>query len=228
MIQHVDYVPIQEVLARVARNPILKDIDIEAGVQYTLDFIGLMGIPNVYIQKHADVDIKDYRGELPCDLVIVDQVKDNKSGLCMRSMTDNFNGINNQLKSEPTFKTQGRYIYTSFKEGKVTLAYQAAKVDEEGFPMLPSNAVFLKALEQYIKVQMFTVLYECGRLTGDVLKHAEDEYAWAAGKCQNAFTIPSLAEMESISGMMHRLIPSRHEFRRGFKTLGDREFYKKH
>ena len=228
MIQHVDYIPIQEVLARVARNPILKDIDIEAGVQYTLDFFGLLGVPNLYVQKHAEISIEDYRGTLPCDVVIVDQVRDERTGFCMRAMTDNFNGMSDKINSEASYKTQGRFIYTSFKTGKVTLAYQAAVVDEEGFPMLPSNAVFLKALEDYIKVQMFTTLFECGRLSGDVLAHAEDTYARSAAKCQNAFTIPSVAEMEAISGMMHRLIPSRNEFRKGFKTLGDREYYKKH
>lgn len=228
MIQHVDYTSINEVLARVARNPLLKDIDLEAGVQYTLDFFGLMGVPNLYVQKHAEIDIKDYRGPLPCDVIIIDQVRDEKTGVCMRAMTDNFNGMSGNINSEPTYKAQGRLIYTSFPEGKVTIAYQAAVVDEDGFPMLPSNAVFLKALEDYIKVQMFTVLYECGRLSSDVLMHAEDTYARSAAKCQNAFTIPSLAEMQAISGMMHRLIPSRNEFRKGFKTLGDREFYKKH
>lgn len=228
MIQHVDYIPIQEVLARVARNPILKDIDIEAGVQYTLDFFGLLGVPNLYVQKHAEISIEDYRGTLPCDVVIVDQVRNEKTGFCMRAMTDNFNGMSGSINSEASYKTQGRFIYTSFKTGKVTLAYQSVVTDEEGFPMLPSNAVFLKALEDYIKVQMFTTLFECGRLSGDVLTHAEDTYARSAAKCQNAFTIPSVAEMEAISGMMHRLIPSRSEFRKGFKTLGDREYYKKH
>lgn len=228
MIQHVDYIPIQEVLARVARNPLLKDIDIEAGVQYTLDFFGLLGVPNLYVQKHAEISIEEYRGKLPCDVVIVDQVRDEKTGLCLRAMTDNFNGMSDNISSEASYKTKGKFIYTSFKTGKVTLAYQAAVVDEEGFPMLPSNAVFLKALEDYIKVQMFTTLFECGRLSGDVLAHAEDTYARSAAKCQNAFTIPSVSEMQAISGMMHRLIPSRNEFRKGFKTLGDREYYKKH
>lgn len=228
MIQHVDYTSIKEVLARVARNPLLKDIDLESGVQYTLDFFGLIGVPNLYIQKHAEIEIEDYRGALPCDVIIIDQVRDERSGLCMRKMTDNFNGRSGNINSEATYKAQGRFIFTSFKKGKITVAYQAAVTDEEGYPMLPSNAVFLKALEDYIKVQMFTPLFECGKLSGEVLAHAEAVYAVSAAKCQNAFTIPSVDEMEAISGMMHRLIPSRNEFSKGFKTLGDREYYKKH
>lgn len=228
MIQHVDYISIREVLARVARNPLLANIDLETGVQYTLDFFGLLGVPNLYIQKHAEVPIEEYRGELPCDLISIDQVRDERTKLCLRAMTDSFNGMSDHLRSEMSFKAQGRYIFTSFPKGKVTVAYQAAELDNDGLPMLPSNSVFLKALEQYIKVQVFTILYECGKLQGDVLTHAETEYYSLAAKCQNAFTVPSLAEMEALTGMMHRLIPSRNEFRKGFKTMGDKEFYKKH
>lgn len=228
MVRHVDYISVREVLARVARHPLLQNIDLEAGVQYTLDFIGIMGLPNMHIDKQECVDIKDFRGVLPCDLIIINQVRDERTGLCLRSMTDNFNGASRNVNSEATFKTQGRYIYTSFPHGKVRISYQATMIDEDGIPMLPDHPVFLKALEDYIKVQYFTVLYDVGKIRQDVLSHAEQEYAWSAGKCQNSFTLLSVSEMESLTGMMHRLIPSRREFDKGFKTMGDKEHYRRH
>ena len=228
MVRHLDFVSIREVLARVTRHPLMQDMDLEAGVQYTLDFFGVMGLPNVYEEKQEDIEISDYKGLLPCDLISVNQVRDEHTKRCMRSMTGNFHMSDCTINSEPTFKTQGRYIYTSFKCGKVRISYKAVKVDEDGLPMLPDHPVFLKALEDYIKVQRFTVLFDIGKIRPDVLAHAEQEYHWSAGKCQNSFTIPSVSEMESLTGMMHRLIPSRVEFRRGFKTLGDKEHYRKH
>lgn len=228
MVDHIDYISIREVLARVTRHPLMQDMDLEAGVQYTLDFFGIMGLPDVHEKKVALVDIHDQRGELPCDVISIIQVKNPQTDRAMRSMTDNFNGHSQGLNSEDTFKTQGRYIFTSFKEGKVLVAYESVKTDEDGLPMLVNHPVFLKALEEYIKVQRFTVLYDCGKIRPDILQHAEQEYTWSAGKCVNLFTIPSISEMESITGMMHRLIPSRNEFSQGFKAMGDKEHYRRH
>lgn len=228
MVDHVDYISIREVLARATRHPMMQDLDLEAGVQYTLDFFGIMGLPDVHENKVVLVDIHEYRGELPCGIIRINQVKNIRTDKCMRSMTDNFNGFSERLNSEDTWKAKGRYIFTSFKEGKVLIAYECIKSDEDGIPMIVNHPVFLMALENYIKVERFKVLYECGKLRPDILKHAEDEYARFAGKCVNLFIIPSPSEMQSITGMMHRMIPSRNEFENGFKTLGDTEHYRRH
>lgn len=68
----------------------LQDVDIEAAIQYALDFIHAVGMPELFEDKEADIPIVDYRGKLPCDLVSINQVKDKKSRLCLRSTTDNF------------------------------------------------------------------------------------------------------------------------------------------
>ena len=228
MIDHIEYISIREVLARVTRHPLLQDLDLEAGVQYTLDFFGKMGLPDVHIDKIAEVEIYNYRGELPCDIVNIKQVKNCRTDVAMRSMTDNFNGFSKGVNSEDTWKAKGRYIFTSFKEGKVLVSYTSIMTDEDGLPMLVDNAKFLNALELYIKLQRFTILYDCGKIRPDILANTQKDYAFAAGQCINAFTIPSVSEMESITGMMHRLIPSRNEFKKGFKTLGDKEHYIRH
>lgn len=228
MVDHIEYISIREVLARAARHPMMQDLDLEAGVQYALDFFGIMGLPDIHENKVALVDITDYRGELPCDIISITQVKNIKTDRAMRAMTDNFNGLSDKLNSEDTWKAKGRYIFTSFKEGTVLIAYESIKTDADGLPMLVNHPVFLKALEDYIKVQRFTVLFDCGKIRADVLQHAEQEYSWIAGKCVNLFTLPSVSEMQSITGMMHRMIPSRDEFVRGFKTLGDKEHYRRH
>lgn len=228
MVDHIDYISIREVLARVARHPLMQDMDLEAGVQYTLDFFGRMGLPDVHENKVALIDIHEYRGELPCDIVRVDQVKNVRTDQCMRSMTDNFNGYSNQINSEDTFKTKGRYIFTSFKDGKVLMAYQSIKTDEDGLPMLVNNPLFLETLEAFIKMKVFTWKFDCGIMKPEVLKVARDDYYFLAKKCINRFIIPSQSEMRSITGMMHRLIPSRNEFENGFKTLGDKEHYRRH
>ena len=228
MVNNIDYISIREVLSRVTRHPLLQDVDLEAAIQYTLDFLAKVGLPNAFLDKQAFVDIHNFKGLLPCDLISIIQVRDEKTKVCLRSMTNSFHGHSRAVLGDETFKTKGRIITTSFKEGEVLISYKAIAVDEDELPMLPDDPTFLKALESYIKKERFIILFDTGKIKGDVLAHAEQDYSWNVGKCIAQFNIPSISEMQSITGMMHRMIPSKTEFHRGFKTLGDKEYYKNH
>lgn len=232
MVNNVNFVNIRTILDRLMRHPLLTDLSLEAVIQYCIDFIGAMGLPNIYIEKIEDIEIRDYRGMLPCDLISINQVRTSRDGICMRSMTDNFNAnpINNGRLSrgENTFKTQGRIIYTSFKDGDIQISYKAIPVDEEGFPMIPDNSIFLKALELYIKKEWFTIQFDLGKISSAVLQNTQQSYAFVAGQCNSEFLLPSVSEMESITNILNQMIPRNSEFIRGFKNLGNREYLKCH
>lgn len=228
MVDNIEYINIREVLSRVLRHPMLQDVNLEAGIQYAIDFIRIIGLPNIYEDKQETVEIADFRGPLPCDLISVIQVRDHKSKVCLRSMTDSFNGHSRETHAQPSFKTQGRLIYVDFPEGAVDISYKAIKVDGEGLPLLPEDPVFLRALENYIKREYFTVLFDLGKISQAVLQNTQQQYAFTVGQCQNRFIIPSVSEMQSITGMLHQLVPHLNEFQHGFKTLGDKEQYRVH
>lgn len=226
MVNNFQYVNIREILSRLLRHPLLTDLNLETAIQYTVDFFGIMGLPPTYVDAQEEVEIESYRGMLPCNLISINQVRWKKNGICMRSMTDNFNGHSEEDNGEPTFKTQGRMIYTSFKEGTIEVSYKAMSVDSEGYPLLPDEPTFLRALELYIKKQWFTILFDMGKISPAVLQNTQQEYAFACGACNNTFMIPSPSEMESITNMMNQLIPRFNEFKKGFKHLGDKEYWR--
>ena len=209
MIKDIQYIRLQEVLSRCTRHPLMKDLTLEAGIQYALDFIRINGLPDLFENKEVIVPINCYRGTLPCDLVAVNQV--------MWIYGD-----------ELTFTTRNFIIYTSLKEGEVKVNYQAIPVDEDGYPLLIDNSVYLRALEAYIKKQVFTILFDTGKIQAAVLQNAQQEYAWAAGQLNSEFSIPSTSEMESIMRSWTTLIQRVTDFDRGFKRLGDREYLRKH
>lgn len=226
MVREIEYINIRELLSRVLRHPLLQDFTLEQAIQYTIDFIGLFGFPQLYEDKEIDVDICDYRGNLPCDLISIIMVRECRTNAPLRSMTSSFNPGDkyyNHLKQEPQFKTQNRVIITSFPKGTVHIAYKAIPVDDEGLPLLIDNPKYLKALELYVKCQMFTLLFELGKITSQVLQHTEQEYGWAAGQLSEEFKIPSEAEMQSITNMMNQIIVRKDEFYNRFDRLGNKE-----
>ena len=231
MVKEIEYISIKELLSRVLRHKLLQEFTLEQAIQYTIDFIGIFGFPELYEDKQAEVDICDYRGKLPCDLISIDMVKDCKTNFPLRSMTAAFNPggkYYNHLQQEPQFKTQNRTIITSFPEGRVIIAYKAIPVDDEGLPLLVNNTKYLKALELYVKCQLFTMLFDEGKITQQVLNHTEQEYGWAAGQLEEEFKTPSVSEMQSITNILHQIIPRYDEFYNRFESLGNKEFRKIH
>lgn len=236
MIKNIQYIRLHEVLSRVLRHPIFKssglNVALEDAVQYVIDFIHIMGMPEMFQDKEIDVQITKFQGELPCDLVSINQVKNLQTGICMRSMTDTFmpEDFNNCgcYREEDTFKVQNRTIITSFKEGNIKISYKSIPVDEDGFPLLIDNPTFLKALELYIKLQLFTILYDLGKIQPGVMQNVQQDYAWAAGQCQSEFTIPSYSEMESISRNWTQMVQSVTDFDTGFKKYGNRNYIRRH
>lgn len=225
MIKEYNYVNIREVLSRILRHPLLQDVSLEQAVQYTVDFIGIFGMPKLYQDKEVTLHIEDFRAKLPCDLISIIQVKDCQSGICLRSMTNSFSpkeGV------ELTFKTQGQVLYTSFRTGDVIVAYKSIPVDDEGFPLLIDNSVFMKTLEAYIKREVFTILFDMGKINGAVLQNTQQQYAWLAGQLQSEFTIPSISEMESLKNSWCTLLQRTKEFKGGFSSLGREENIKLH
>lgn len=249
MIKEIQYTSIRRVMDNLMDHPMLRNLTLEQVVRYTLRFIGLHGYPKMYKDKSAALPIKDFRGMLPCDLESIIQVKDMRSGLHLRSMTDtnikpegSIDGSNKcippkekelyipklHIHGEPTFKTQGRVIYTSFPEGEIEVKYRAMPVDDEGFPLLVDNENYLAALEAFIKVQIFTIKYDTGEINAGILQNAQQDYAWRAGELQDEFTVPSMSEMETYTRIYNTALMSMRHFDSGFKRLGEREYIRRH
>lgn len=231
MVKEYNYINIREALSRILRHPLLQDMTLEQAVQYTIDFIGIFGLPKLYQDKEEVLHIEDFRAKLPCDLISINQIKECKTGVCLRSMTDNFmprehydRSAGYRIPQELSFKTQGQVLYVSFKTGDVSVSYKAIPVDKEGFPLLINNPVFLKALEAYIKKEAFNTLFDMGKIAPVVLQNTQQQYAWLAGQLQSEFTIPSISEMESIKRSWCTLLQRTSEFNNGFKNNGDQEY----
>lgn len=231
MVKEYNYVNIREILNRLLKHPLLKEVTLEQVIQHTIDFIGIFGMPRLYQDKEEVLHIENYRAMLPCDLVSINQIKKCDTGICLRSMTDNFipkeyENSRGKFLQELAFKTQGQVLYTSFETGEVSISYKSIPIDKEGYPLLIDNSVFLKTLEAYIKKEVFNIQFDMGKISAAVLQNSQQQYAWLAGQLQSEFTIPSQSEMESITRMWNTLIPRVSEFNQGFQSLGNKEYIK--
>lgn len=236
MIQTTD---IRRILDRVMRHPMMRGIPFETAVEYTVDFIQLMGTPALYEEKTAIVPVDDWRGPLPCDfeeMIQVRAARRQRKGHGPapvpedgRQMTYRYSGDSFHMsKDKPlggglTYKVQGMVIFTSTRDTDLEIAYRAFAVDDEGYPLLPDNASFLRGLEAYIKVQWFTMLFDMGQISSAVLQNAQQEYAWAAGDAQSEFSRLDLDKAETLFNSFRTLLPRNNEHWKQFFTNGSHE-----
>ena len=253
MVKEIRYTTIQRVLDNLHDDSMMQDLTLEQAVRYAVRFIGKNGLPKMYQDKQAIVDIHEWRGLLPCDLISIQQIKDLKTGICLRAMEDTFvRGMNpperrpkpmpnnngeiigqyippmHYHEGELRFKTQERVIFTSFPEGQVEIAYRAIPIDENGFPLLLDNEVYLSALESYITLKVLQQKFRKNEISVQAYQDAKQEYMWEVGQLNSELVMPSQSEMESITRLWNTMLPSMKEFDYGFRYLGNRELIRKH
>lgn len=221
----VKYISIRVILDRLLRHPLLQELTLEQAIQYTVDFVHIMGLPKLYQDNIIRLKVVDYQAELPCNIVDIIQVQLSKNGVSISHMGDSFNGISKR-HSDITYKTQGTVLHLSVPQAEVDVAYKSLAIDDEGFPMISDNSIFLKALESYIKKEYFTILFDLGKINNQILVNTQQEYSFNAGQCHSEFTIPTPSEMQSITNMMNRIVLNHNDFYHGFKNIGDKEQYK--
>lgn len=221
------YVSIKTILDDILDHPMLKEVSFERAVDYTVHFIRIVGCPDIFNEKVERVEIKDYRGVLPCDLDKIIQVRacgGPHDKEVFRYSTDSFHMSGDYRDSfDLTYKVQGNIIFTTLKCGTIEIAYTAFAVDDDGYPMIPENSSFITALELYIKKRHFTKLFDQGKITPQVYNNVCQEYAWYVGQAQSDMIMPSLDQMQSITNMFNTLVPRVTEHSRGFINSGTQE-----
>lgn len=222
-------VSIKIVLDRILRHPLFQDITLETVIDYSIDFLRIVGVPKMFTEKVTTIEIQNYKGILPNDWYDTIQIREEKSKRVLRHSTDTFHLSENKTQvSDLTFKIQGDYIYTSLEEGVLEMSYRAIMVDECGFLMVPENSNVLRALEAYIKKQWFTILFDMNKISGQSLQQAQQDYAWAVGSAEADMNRLDLSKAESFFNSFRTLILRDSEYDNSFRESGTKEMIRRH
>ena len=199
---------------------------------YALDFLRIVGMPNIFIEKVVPLEIKNYRALLPCDFHEMIQVrltdKNIRNNIFIYASNNFHYSENKEDAVTLTYKILGNVIYTSLKECNIEIAYRAIAIDEDGYPLIPDSSAVTRALELYIKKQCFTILFDLNKINQNVYQNTQQEYAWAVGQAQSDLVRPSLDEMQSITNSLNTILVRNNEHNKGFKTNNVQEKIKIH
>ena len=74
------YISIKQILDDLLEHPLLKDLTLERAVNHAVHFIRIVGMPPIFEEKVATLEVVDYRTALPCDLFKINQVRIKEEG----------------------------------------------------------------------------------------------------------------------------------------------------
>jgi hypothetical protein len=235
-----NYISIKAVLSRLFTNPLMEGISEADVAMYLADCMKLIGAPMSYEDKVATITISNYRGELPCELLYIQQTRKKETGTNnlypMRYASDTFHSAYHQVGSPDfvtmpsnydwTYSLNNGMIYTNFKEGVIEQSYKGLKVDEDGLPMIPDNVKFEKAVEEYIKSQWYRRQWELGKISDKVLDKAEREYMWYVGAAGTAAQLQSIDQAETFRAAFTRILSNTTAAKKFFQDHGRQEYIK--
>lgn len=219
---------INQIMNRITQHPLMSDIPFDTVVDYTIDFMEIVCVPEMFEEKTALVDIDEHRGQLPSDFVQMIQVRDPHSKVTYRYSTDSFFYTHDNHGPDFTYKMKGNVIFTNNRAKCVEISYLAIPVDNECIPLIPDSRVFQRALEAYIKVRWFTILFDTDKIKIQSLQNAQQEYAFAVGACETDMRKLTIDKAESLFAGLRNIVPKLYEHRVGFKDNNNDETIRRH
>lgn len=233
-LMNMDYINVKVIADRIKRHPLLEDIPFETILDYTFEFVKIVGMPKAFLEKTEIIEIEDYRGLLPCDLYDITQIR-TTDGFYFRGSTDSFHMSPNKEREGNvkrntglTYKVQGTCIFTSIPKCTIEIAYKAFALDEEGMPLIIDNGTYARALQEYIKMECFSNLFDEGKISPQVMQHTEKRYTAFVRSAQSDLVKISLDQWESISNMRNKLLDSLRDHSNGYVSMGAKQFLRRH
>ena len=219
---------IQHVIEKVFRDTgIVEGVDLHDAIEWAGEAVELIGAPSSLQNKVACIDISSGRGDLPCDLHLVMQFRYKTANgyVAMAYASDNFHMHCNpspdlSCKSSVTYTLSNDCVFTNFSSGTVEVAYRALPTDKNGWPTIPDDIKFVKAVEYYIREKIDYKLWRSGKIPQGVYEKTVQDQVWYLGAAQTRMAMPSVDKMKNIKNNWLRLIPKINQEEDFFATLG--------
>lgn len=187
MNKNLNFVSIDIIANNIYKNPLLKDINFEDIIDYTVSILKILRLNDIYEINACYIDIKNHKGFIKAPFLsvrTVDKVENNK--LEPMVGTNAHTSFHNKETSF-SYSVSNRMIHTSFKEGQVFVTFNSLKLDEDGLPMIPNSEALIRAIQAHIKAEIYNVMFDLGKITKQSLDMARQDYYFSIGQAETEY-----------------------------------------
>lgn len=238
-------VSFKTIIAKVYRDLGLKDNEdlISDILEWAAEALEFIGVYNQYESIPTTIEINNYKGEVPCGLIALEQASYNNYPIVYNTGTQlpkhtsldykyltpysfNQEKINNGLLVDTkykfgngeTFKMSKGWFKTSFETGKLDIVYTSMLLDDDGFPLIPDDTSYKEALYWYINYKITYGQARRGEIAASFYTDAYDKWNWYCNQAGANAMMPDLTTLENIKRSFISLKPNIYKFNTEFNN----------
>ncbi len=227
------FVPIDTILARLYRhldyNTEINESDL---IEWISDALLMIGSYYQFTEVSECLDLTDGKAKLPCGFYkLVDiRYQGYPVSWATNTMANNYQCEGCQIPqccTEFTFYINNNYLITNINntngspdETKICMVYLSIPVDDNGYPMVPDDIYYMRALESYVTYRMDYRDWRKGKIADKVYKDSEAQWHFYVNSARGSANMMSVSELERVKNIWQRLIPLQGEYNKGFSNLG--------
>jgi len=242
------FVSVKEIIEGVYRDTaIFEELDIWDIIEWAGEALELIGAGLAYEELIAEICVKEHRAPLPCNLHISDSVS--FRGHPLQQCTGTFGAISTTPTSTETNTIDGKpvdkdnfpqqsnnsgpsgdcyymndnFIITSFESGCILLAFRGIKVDIDGYPMVPDNISYKKAIKSYITMMLVRINWRKGASPEAHYRDSQRDWEWYVKQARGSANMPNLDMMENVKTQWVKLKPNMTSARTFYTDLSNPE-----
>ena len=241
------YVSVYEIIEGVYRDSgIQEELDVWDVIEWAGEALELIGAGVSYVELIGELCVQDHKVKLPCNFHSLEQISYNgiplsqcsgtfgaistTSGNATKNVIDgkevdatNFPLTNSQNTSGNCYYINDNFIVTSFDKGCLLISFKGINVDKEGFPMIPDNVSYKKAVKAYIQTMVDRIWWRRGSLQEGVYRDSQRDWEWYVKQARGSASMPNLDQMENLKNQWVKLKPNMNSSRTFFTDLASPE-----
>lgn len=231
------YISAKVVIAKLYRDLGINEEIPEISIyEWMAEALNLIGAYSQYNEISDCLELVSGKAKLPCNFYKL--VSINFKGYPVHWAT-NTNAHNYQCDNcqipvcqsgvcDYTFYLNDNYLITNIgtdvtENQNICIVYLGMPVDEEGYPMIPDDVYYQKALVAFITMMLDRQDWRKGKTTDKVYQESKSEWEFYVNSARASALMPNSAQLERLKNVWRRLLPQTNEYDRGFINLGNKE-----
>lgn len=248
-----NFVKIERVMEKVRRDlPGSYTLGIEMAVEWIGEAIPLIGVYSAYVNKTTDgniereheapVVLENHRAKLPCDIYKLNSIRfiteydetlqEIKSSVPMITTSDVFHmSLTNYEYAELDlrYKVNNGYVYVEgVSKGLLEFSYEAFATDDRGFPMVPDDERYVRALSAYLQERIGFRLMMQDKLSERKYDRLEQNWLFYVNSAYTGALLQTIDDAEAFRNSYTRMVENSSAHANGYAGESFRQEYSTH
>lgn len=231
------FVSINSILGKLYRDlDINTEISEASVVEWCAEALSMIGSYYQFEEISECITITNGKVKLPCGFEKLVDVTYNNIPLYWATNTAAMNyqcsncsiPVCNSGSCDYTFYINNSYLITNIEnhddlEATLCIVYLGIPTDENGYPLIPDDVYYAKALAAYVTMMLDRQEWRKGKIADKIKLDSEFEWGFYVNSARGAANMPSKAVMENLKNIMQRIASRPHMYKTGFKNLSKPE-----